>query len=41
LSQGFKLHIQDHQVTFDFSDEALAEALGTLLQPQLNALIRD
>jgi V/A-type H+-transporting ATPase subunit E len=41
LMQGFKLHVQRQQVTYDFSDEALAEVLGTLLQPQLNTLIRE
>jgi V/A-type H+-transporting ATPase subunit E len=40
LAHGFKLRVREDQITYDFSDEALAEALGTWLQPKLNALIR-
>jgi V/A-type H+-transporting ATPase subunit E len=39
LRHGFRIGLKDRDVYYDFSDESLAEALFTLLKPQLRTLL--
>lgn len=41
LSSGFKLQFKDNDVTYDFSDQALAEAVAAYVNPRLAAIITD
>jgi V/A-type H+/Na+-transporting ATPase subunit E len=38
---GFQLRLEGDEILYDFSDEALAEAMGTFLSPKLVALLKD
>lgn len=40
LGAGFKVHLTEGHVSHDFSAEAVAEALGALLQPHLAEIVR-
>ena len=40
LTGGFKLSINEEDVVYDFSDEALAEALCTFLNPRLAEIVK-
>jgi V/A-type H+-transporting ATPase subunit E len=39
LGKGFKIHFKDTHVYHDFTSEAVAEALGELLQPHLAEIV--
>jgi V/A-type H+-transporting ATPase subunit E len=39
VRHGFRIGLRDKDVYYDFSDESLAEALFSLLKPQLRALL--
>ena len=41
LSGGFKLVFKDNDVMYDFSDQALAEAVAAYVSPRLAAIITD
>ncbi len=40
ISGGFQLRIEGEDIIYDFTDEALAEALKTFLNPKLTALLK-
>ena len=40
ISGGFKLVFNDEDIVYDFSDEALADALATFLNPRLGEIVR-
>lgn len=41
ISGGFQLRIVGEEIIYDFTDEALAEALSTFLSPKIVALLKD
>ncbi len=41
ISGGFQLRIAGEEIIYDFTDEALAEALSTFLSPKIVALLKD
>jgi V/A-type H+-transporting ATPase subunit E len=41
ISGGFQLRLEGDEILYDFTDDALSEALNTFLSPKLVALLKD